>query len=379
MINYFSIVIPTKNRTSLLELSIKSVKNQTFQDYELIVIDNDDESSSKEKSEYLYDEKVIYVRTGGLSMVDNWNIALSNSNGKWVMLLEDKQMLYPDALKKIYDCIENNNINTTLNFNTDWYNDLEKKNGLGYVKRQRSTGKLTKLSTKDVLRDYEKSLVERDSPFTQINYFPLPQMSVVSNALLQETKKRYGSYCSFGAPDFTSALKKLTLSQFAYHLDESITLVSTMKHSNGMSSAINREAAHKRDIVNAPMAYKKKLASLRFKELSTYNVFLLDYMMVFDKDLRVDDQVYMIKIFEDIYNIYAIKNKVDLSESIKKFNFVLDDINHVNKILIKCIIFKHRLKIRINLLYLNIKSIIKKNIFFNKFIYKSAMHYMSTV
>ncbi len=43
-----SVIIPTYNRAHLVGRAIKSVLNQTFQDFELIVVDNDSTGNAKE-------------------------------------------------------------------------------------------------------------------------------------------------------------------------------------------------------------------------------------------------------------------------------------------------------------------------------------------
>ena len=44
---FFSVVIPTYNHEIFLEKAVKSVLNQTFNDYEIIIIDNYSEDNTE--------------------------------------------------------------------------------------------------------------------------------------------------------------------------------------------------------------------------------------------------------------------------------------------------------------------------------------------
>ena len=106
---FFSVLIPTKNRSHLVGQAIESVLFQKYRDFEIIVSDNDDSDIlTRTVVKKFDDQKIKYFRTqGNLSMHDNWEFALSKAVGEYVMVLEDKQILYLDALEKIYDAAGN--------------------------------------------------------------------------------------------------------------------------------------------------------------------------------------------------------------------------------------------------------------------------------
>ena len=45
---FFSIVIPTKNRSFLVGYAIQSVRRQSFDDYEIVIADNDDTEETRQ-------------------------------------------------------------------------------------------------------------------------------------------------------------------------------------------------------------------------------------------------------------------------------------------------------------------------------------------
>ena len=60
---FFSIVIPTFNQSSLLKKCLQSITNQTYKNYEVIVIDNNSSDNTKKiiskfkKQDYLQKDK----------------------------------------------------------------------------------------------------------------------------------------------------------------------------------------------------------------------------------------------------------------------------------------------------------------------------------
>lgn len=103
---FFSIVLPTKNRSEIIHFAIDSVLNQDFSNYELLVIDNDDtDNTANLVQTYLTNSKVKYFKTGNLSMAENWNYGFRQVSGKYILVIEDKFIVKPHALKVLHDLI----------------------------------------------------------------------------------------------------------------------------------------------------------------------------------------------------------------------------------------------------------------------------------
>jgi glycosyltransferase involved in cell wall biosynthesis len=97
----FSILLPTKNRSEIVGGAIESALIQTCSDFELIVSDNDDSPDDTRRAVAQYrDPRVVYVRTNGkLAMHENWDNAFAHARGEFVLVLEDKMRLIPNALE----------------------------------------------------------------------------------------------------------------------------------------------------------------------------------------------------------------------------------------------------------------------------------------
>ncbi len=101
---FFTVVIPTHNRSILLKRAVESVLSQTFEDFELIVIDDHstDDTASVVKS--FTDPRIRYLinqRTKGACGARNTGIF--SAKGKWVAFLDDDDVWLPEKLKYQYE------------------------------------------------------------------------------------------------------------------------------------------------------------------------------------------------------------------------------------------------------------------------------------
>lgn len=102
-----TIYITNYNYAEYIEQAIESVLNQTFQDFELIIIDDGSTDNSKKilkKFENYSNIEIIFQKNKGLNF--NSNLALNNSNGKYIIRLDADDFLNENALKLFVDKLE---------------------------------------------------------------------------------------------------------------------------------------------------------------------------------------------------------------------------------------------------------------------------------
>ena len=96
----FSIIIPAYNAEKFIDIAINSVKNQTLNDWELIIVENgsiDNTSASCEK--HLNDKRVKLTHSEkGVSNARNTGIDLAK--GRWLVFLDADDQLLTDTLQK---------------------------------------------------------------------------------------------------------------------------------------------------------------------------------------------------------------------------------------------------------------------------------------
>jgi len=93
-----SIIIPTLNRAHYLKESIDSALNQTFQDREIIVVDDGSTDGTQEVVKS-YGDKVRYLRQENLGPPAAMNTGAHNARGEYYMVLGDDDALLPEMLE----------------------------------------------------------------------------------------------------------------------------------------------------------------------------------------------------------------------------------------------------------------------------------------
>jgi len=94
-----SVVIPTYNQADLLQNALNSVIHQTEQDWEVIVIDNNSQDTTKEVVESCHDTRIRYVsysNNGIIAASRNYGITLAVGN--YIAFLDSDDLWYPSKL-----------------------------------------------------------------------------------------------------------------------------------------------------------------------------------------------------------------------------------------------------------------------------------------
>lgn len=107
--SYFSIIIPVYNASSYLERCIRSIQNQDFDDYEILLIDDGSVDESLQIAKRLAQEdkriKVFAQTNQGPSKARN--LGLDKATGEWILFVDsDDYYICDDALSSIYKAIQ---------------------------------------------------------------------------------------------------------------------------------------------------------------------------------------------------------------------------------------------------------------------------------
>jgi glycosyltransferase involved in cell wall biosynthesis len=102
-----SIVIPTYNRAELIGKAIQSVLDQTYKNWELIIVDNYSDDNTKEIIEAFNDDRILMLftpRTG--SVAASRNLGVAHSNGEWIAFLDSDDWWFPRKLEFVSEIIQ---------------------------------------------------------------------------------------------------------------------------------------------------------------------------------------------------------------------------------------------------------------------------------
>jgi glycosyltransferase involved in cell wall biosynthesis len=132
MTPFFTIIITTYNRANLLKQTLKSLANQTFLDFELIIIDNysNDETIKVINQFRSFNLKLFQLKNNGIIAVSR-NFAINKSTGEWIAFLDSDDLWSANKLQKCFDLINNK-----INYISLIYH------GMDIIKNNRSFGRL---------------------------------------------------------------------------------------------------------------------------------------------------------------------------------------------------------------------------------------------
>ncbi|MEM7819481.1 MAG: glycosyltransferase [Candidatus Aenigmatarchaeota archaeon] len=96
-----SICIPSYNYGNYISQAIESVLNQTFENFELIIVDNNSIDDTDYIVKKIKDKRIRYIKNKqNVGMVKNFNRCVSLAKGKYILILPADDRLLPKMLEK---------------------------------------------------------------------------------------------------------------------------------------------------------------------------------------------------------------------------------------------------------------------------------------
>lgn len=105
----FSIVIPTFNRAKFISQIIIDIINQTYTNWELIIIDDGSTDDTKEVvAQFINNPKIIYLYQENAERSEARNNGINNATGDFICFVDSDERLNPSFLKLISQSIKRN-------------------------------------------------------------------------------------------------------------------------------------------------------------------------------------------------------------------------------------------------------------------------------
>jgi len=103
-----SVVMPSYNAARFVTAAIDSVLAQTFQDFEILVVDDGSTDNTREVLEKYDSPKIryLYKKNGGVASARNYGI--ENARGKYIAFLDADDLWLPEKLEKQIALLEAN-------------------------------------------------------------------------------------------------------------------------------------------------------------------------------------------------------------------------------------------------------------------------------
>ena len=102
---FFTVIIPLFNKENFIENTLKSVLNQSFIDFEVLIINDGSTDKSEEKVLEFKDTRIhyFYKENGGVSAARNFGIAKAQSD--YITFIDADDFWYPNFLQEMFENI----------------------------------------------------------------------------------------------------------------------------------------------------------------------------------------------------------------------------------------------------------------------------------
>ncbi len=106
-----SVIIPNYNHAQFLNKRVSSILNQTFKDFELIILDDFSTDNSREIIERVVEEnpsiKTIFNQANSGSPFIQWNRGVREAKGEYIWIAESDDYAHESFLQRCVDILDN--------------------------------------------------------------------------------------------------------------------------------------------------------------------------------------------------------------------------------------------------------------------------------
>jgi glycosyltransferase involved in cell wall biosynthesis len=104
-----SVILPVYNAQDFINETIKSVLDQSFKDFELIIIDDGSTDNSENIILSFQDSRIKFFKNvKNLKLIETLNLGITNSKGKYIARIDADDIAYVDRFKVQIDFLELN-------------------------------------------------------------------------------------------------------------------------------------------------------------------------------------------------------------------------------------------------------------------------------
>lgn len=241
---FFNIIVPTKNRISTLKFTLKTIFNQNYKNYRVIILDNNSNDGTEEYIKSLNNNFIVYDKShADLRMNENWERAWKHCNNGYVTVVGDDDGLFPNALNELNNFLKINKTEIISWFPNcyHWTNvENNKKNNVEIYFGNEN--KFSKYESRKILQKVlDMSILYLDSPMIYNSFVNVNLINKIRN------KKKNNIFFSNGIPDVYSGLILLLNSQSYYKANFPVGLVGISNSSLGAN--LSKKDKSSRDII----------------------------------------------------------------------------------------------------------------------------------
>ena len=102
---FVSVVVITKDRANLLYDCIRSVLNQTYENFELLIIDDGSTDNTEEVVKSFNDLRIRYLKKESSGIPKSRNIGVKKSKGEYIVIMDDDDLMMPNRIREHVDVL----------------------------------------------------------------------------------------------------------------------------------------------------------------------------------------------------------------------------------------------------------------------------------
>lgn len=166
-----SIILPTYNRAVLLRMAINSVLSQSYQNFELIIIDDASSDQTEALVKSFRDKRIKYLRNKK-RLGANWsrNIGIKKALGKYIAFQDSDDQWLPEKLGKQISIIEKSSPKVGAIYSKCLYHKGDRKKVIPSDRISKKEGCIHENLLNDNFITLPSLLIKKEC-FNQIGYF----------------------------------------------------------------------------------------------------------------------------------------------------------------------------------------------------------------
>lgn len=283
-----SIVVPIYNAEKFLDKCIQSVLNQSYQNFELILVnDGSTDNSLRIIEKYNKEERIKLINKKNTGVSDTRNIGIENATGNLMTFLDSDDYFDENYLYEMVTELNKHNCELVISGLT--YRDENYR----FIKKQLYTNKTTKIVLNDIIKEMVNTL-----------YFSSCYKMLFKKNILEEKQIRFNTNLKYGedtlfaynllkncnsifyinstgynyVQNSSSVLHKKDLNSIIKYMDDSVFLLSEFKKEVEEQYIIPNRVLTKYNISLKKLCTNNEITFIKFKEINSnliekYNLF----------------------------------------------------------------------------------------------------------
>lgn len=306
-----SVIIPVYNTARYLSTCLNSVIGQSFNDLEIILIDDGStDGSEKICDEYAKKDKrirVIHKKNEGVSIARN--TGLDNATGKWISFVDSDDFLEKNTYQNIFIELEQNNPDLFIfnYYNNSKKNKLYSKEGI--------------IEDKKIIQNVKEKIIYSSFDGETPRVFSFVTNKIFKTEIIKKNKIRFlmenkkaifedGLFCI----DVLEKCSKIQISNlYLYHY---------IIHKNSAMNTFNKDMIDINNIIFNKLKNNCSEQSFKFRVIRQF-ILLCNLYLLKSKDINAKEKMNEIMKESPYYeNIMESSKKIKLSRNQKIFMFL---------------------------------------------------------